>query len=131
MLMLDTYKIAVAHEYPIVLMDICAALAQVGRYEVVAESCDAAETINLVGSRHPQLLILDSRLAGIATPNWLAFLARTEPQMKVLLLGDGGSAVTHLPSVAGQLGQGQPVQSLLQAVEGIESKHQARGSEKY
>ncbi|MBS2034467.1 hypothetical protein JST97_05755 [bacterium] len=118
--MLDTYKIVVAHEYPIVRLDICAALAQVGRYEVVAESSDPAETLQLVGSCHPQLLILDSRMGGLATSNWLAFLNRTEPQMKVLLLGEACGQVPKLSTVVGVVGKGQTVQSLLQTVERIE-----------
>ncbi|MFN8608771.1 MAG: hypothetical protein U0931_14640 [Vulcanimicrobiota bacterium] len=117
--MQQTYKIVVAHEYPIVRLDICAALGQVGRYEVVAESSDPAETLQMVGSCHPQLLILDSRLGGIATPNWLDFLRRTEPQMKVLLLAELAASVP--PGVAGVVGKSEPVHRLIQTVESIES----------
>ena len=120
MLMLETFTIAVAHEFPMVLLDICAALAQVGRYEIVAGSSDPAETLQLVGSCHPKLLILDSRLGGIASQDWLAFLRRTEPQMKVLLLNEDGA---EIEGVAGVLGKGETVQALISKVEKLECGH--------
>ncbi len=119
LLMLETFTIAVAHEFPMVLLDICAALAQVGRYQIVGGSSDPAETLQLVSDCHPQLLILDSRLGGIASQDWLAFLRRTEPQMKVLLLTEEGAEV---PGVAGVLGKGEPVQVLIQTVEKLETQ---------
>lgn len=78
--------VVVAHEYPLVARAIAGALTQTGRYQVLAESSGALETLGLVGALHPRLLILDSGLGGIARPKWLELMERVEPQMKILIL---------------------------------------------
>jgi DNA-binding NarL/FixJ family response regulator len=79
-------RVAIADDHPLVRAGLEQAIRDEPTMQVVGESADADETVALVGSLHPNVLLLDISMPGAPFPTLLRHLVATFPDTRVLVL---------------------------------------------
>lgn len=79
-------RILIADDHPLVRQGVKATVGQSDQFQVVGESQDSDETLKLVQSLKPDLLILDLEMPGTVTENVAQEALKLHPAMKLLVL---------------------------------------------
>lgn len=121
---MDTIRIIVADDHPLVRAGVKATLTQQEGMEVVAEAADGDEALNSCLQHKPDLLILDLSMPGISPEELLEKTRAELPELKVLVLTAHGDA-SHVQRmrrarISGYLLKDEVGEVLVQAVRAIQ-----------
>jgi two-component system, NarL family, response regulator DevR len=79
-------RIAIIDDHELVREGLKVMLAREPDFEVVGESADADRILKLVETSHPDVVLLDARLPGIAGPTACRLLTESHPEVRVLIV---------------------------------------------
>jgi two-component system response regulator DevR len=79
-------RIAIIDDHELVREGLKVILAREPDFEVVAESASADLILDLVETTHPDIVLLDARLPGIAGPSACRLLTESHPEVRVLIV---------------------------------------------
>jgi len=86
MLMESTMKVLLADDHPIVRAGIRAELERLSGVEIVGEASDGREALDLVATRHPDVVFLDISMHGLNGLDALFRITKEHPHVRVIML---------------------------------------------
>ena len=79
-------RVVLADDHPIVRAGIREAIKEIPGVEVVAEVTDGRQAVEMVGSTHPDLLLMDISMPGLNGLEATERIVKTHPGVKVIIL---------------------------------------------
>jgi two-component system, NarL family, invasion response regulator UvrY len=116
-------RVAIADDHPLVRTGLRQVIADDPALHVVGESADGDETISLVRSTNPDVLLLDITMPGSPFPRLLRLLRGVFPQVRILVVtmhAEEQFAVRAIKEgAAGYLTKQQPPQDVIAAIKQV------------
>ena len=95
-------RVLIADDHPLIIAGIRRTIEQSEDFEVVGEARSAAELLNLIERRNPELVLLDLRMPGVTGVEHIEAIRQRWPEIKVVVL----SACDDRPSIDSALNAG-------------------------
>jgi DNA-binding NarL/FixJ family response regulator len=116
-------RVAIADDHPLVRAGLRQVMAEDPSLTVVGEAADGDETVTLVRTTEPDVLVLDIAMPGAPFPGLLRLLRTAFPQVHVLVVtmhAEEQFAVRALKEgVSGYLTKGEPPEEVIAAIKQI------------
>ncbi|MGB4779657.1 response regulator, partial [Microbacterium sp.] len=79
-------RVLVADDHPIVRSGIAALIRSAADLELVGEAADGVEAVQLTAAQHPDVVLMDLRMPGLAGDEATARILSDQPQVRVVVL---------------------------------------------
>ncbi len=122
-------RVLLADQHPNIRLALAILLGKEPGVVIVGSVSEAEGLLALTQTAQPDIVILDSRLPGIPTPDLLTALRHRNQALKILLLGDLPASVIHTIQINATISKNDLPEIFLQKFRALAVRNSASGKQ--